>query len=168
STDDGYWFVEDNPAQDQLVACAIQQAKIDVRHIHALGWSAGALHTDTVAVMRSNYMASVISYSGGYGPWPGTMTVQDPTNHVASIQTYGDASDVVFINFPMASKQWYSTFQPKGYYTMMCNHPGGHAIDSGVAPKSLKFFTDHPYGVSPEPYAAGVPSDFPSYCKNMP
>lgn len=167
-TDDGYWFVEDNVVQDTIVACAIQQAKIDPTHIHALGWSAGALHTDTVAMLRSNYMASVISYSGGYGPWPGTMTPQDPNNHVASIQTYGDSTDVVVINFPTQSKQWYTTFQPMGYYTMMCNHPGGHEIDPGVAPVSLTFFMAHPYKVSPEPYASAVPSGFPSYCKNAP
>ncbi|HVU05498.1 MAG TPA: hypothetical protein VHE30_27310 [Polyangiaceae bacterium] len=50
----------------------------------------------------------------------------------------------------------------------MCNHPGGHEIDPGVAPLSLQFFLDHPYEVSPEPYAAGVPSSYPSYCKNSP
>ena len=126
------------------------------------------MHTDTVALLRSNYMASVISYSGGYGPWPGTMTAQDPSNHVSSIQTYGDASDAVVINFPQASKQYYTTFQPQGYYTMMCSHPGGHAIDTGVAPKSLDFFMAHPFKVNPEPYASAVPAGFPTYCKNAP
>jgi hypothetical protein len=28
---------------------------------------------------------------------------------------------------------------------------------------SLKFFQDHPFGVTPEPYTS-LPSGFPSYC----
>jgi hypothetical protein len=27
--------------------------------------------------------------------------------------------------------------------------------------------TDHRFGVSPEPYANGLPADFPSYCKTI-
>jgi predicted esterase len=168
STDDFVWWVEDDDVQDTVVACAIQQAKIDTRQIHALGWSAGALHSCHIALARSNYMASIISYSGGYPPWPGTATIQDPTNHVASIMTYGDSTDVVVISFPTQSNTWYQTLSPQGYYTMMCNHPGGHMIDANVAPLSLEFFMDHPYKVSPEPYAGGVPPEYPSYCKNTP
>lgn len=163
TTDDLVWFVEDDDVQDTLVACAIQQAKIDVRHIHALGWSAGALHSDHVALARNNYMASVISYSGGQ-LFP--VTLPDPNAKVATIQTYGTTGDAVVIDFPTQSKAWYNTYQPKGWYTMMCKHAGGHAIDTGVAPVSLKFFMDHPYGVSPEPYANAIPAGFPSYCGN--
>jgi hypothetical protein len=54
-----------------------------------------------------------------------------------------------------------------GYYTMMCHHSGGHEIDPMVAPVSLQFFMAHPYKVSPEPYANGIPMGFPSYCSNM-
>lgn len=168
TTDDFVWWAEDADVQDTVVACAIQQAKIDTRRIHALGWSAGALHASWIGLARSNYMASVISYSGGYPVWPGTDTPQDASNHVASIMTYGDSSDVVVVSFPTQSKSWYSKLQPKGYYTMMCNHPGGHKIDTGVAPLSLQFFLDHPYKVSPEPYAGMIPSGYPSYCKNAP
>jgi predicted esterase len=63
TTDDFVWWVEDADVQDTVVACAIQQAKIDTRRIHALGWSAGALHSAWVGLARSNYMASIISYS---------------------------------------------------------------------------------------------------------
>jgi hypothetical protein len=50
----------------------------------------------------------------------------------------------------------------------MCHHPGGHMVDTGVAPVSLNFFMDHPYKVSPEPYATAIPSIYPSYCHNTP
>jgi hypothetical protein len=165
TTDDDYWYVEDGPIQDTLVACAIQKAKIDTRHIHALGWSAGALHTMWVAFARSNYMASVVSYSGGVlNPMP-----QDPTNKVPAILTYGDPGlDAVIIDFNQASNAYYKTYSPMGYYAMMCHHPGGHEVDPMVAPVSLNFFMDHPYKVKPEPYATTIPSMYPSYCHNMP
>jgi dipeptidyl aminopeptidase/acylaminoacyl peptidase len=167
TTDDNWWFVEDDPVQDFVVACAIQQGNIDPRHIHALGWSAGALHSMHIGFARANYMASIISYSGG-NPVLQTQS-QDPTNHFSSILTYGDqGTDVVIIDFNQNSHTYYTTYQPMGYYTMMCHHTGGHEIDPMVAPVALEFFMAHPYKVSPEPYANGIPMDFPSYCSNTP
>jgi hypothetical protein len=82
--------------------------------------------------------------------------------------TYGDSgSDVVVLDFNTNSHTYYTNYQPKGYYTMMCHHSGGHMIDAGVAPHSLEFFMAHPYKVSPEPYMT-IPSGFPTYCGNMP
>ena len=166
TTDDGYWFLEDDVVADEIVACAVQQAKIDVKHIHTLGWSAGGLHTTHVAQARSNYIASFISYSGGLFLLPSTD--QNPANKVAGILTYGDpGSDVVILDFNAQSQSWYKMFQPKGWYSMMCHHPGGHEVDPQIAPLSLRFFKDHPFEVNPEPYASAVPSGYPSYCSNM-
>ncbi|HEX4478019.1 MAG TPA: hypothetical protein VH142_23185, partial [Polyangiaceae bacterium] len=166
TTDDGYWFVEDDVVLDTIVSCAIAQANIDVTHIHTLGWSAGALHTTHVAQARSNYIASFISYSGGLYLLPSMD--QNPANKVAGILTYGDpGSDDVILDFNAQSLAWYKQFQPEGWYSMMCHHPGGHEIDPEVAPHSLEFFKAHPFEVSPEPYATTIPSDFPSYCSNM-
>ncbi|HVW23824.1 MAG TPA: hypothetical protein VHC69_00545 [Polyangiaceae bacterium] len=166
TTDDGYWFVEDDVVLDEIVSCAVQQANIDVTHIHTLGWSAGALHTTHVAQARSNYIASFISYSGGLYLLPSTD--QNPANKVAGILTYGDpGSDVVILDFNAQSQTWYKTFQPMGWYSMMCHHPGGHEVDPQIAPLSLRFFKDHPFEVNPEPYANMIPSGYPSYCSNM-
>lgn len=167
TTDDLYWFVEDNPIMDDVVACAIEQAKIDTRHIHVLGWSAGALHTVYVALSRSNYIASFVSYSGGLPAFP-PVAPQDPCNHVSGLLTYG-LVDAVVLDFPTQSKIYYDLYAPQGYYTMMCNHGGIHSIDGQVAPVSLKFFMDHPYKVDPKPYESAIPTGlggFPSYCKN--
>jgi hypothetical protein len=166
TTDDNWWYVQDDPVQDFVVACAIQQANIDTRHIHALGWSAGALHSMHIGFARANYMASIVSYSGGN---PSQAQSQNPTNHFSSILTYGDqGTDVVIIDFNQNSHTYFTTYQPMGYYTMMCHHAGGHEIDPMVAPVSLDFFMAHPYKVSPEPYANGIPTGFPSYCGNTP
>ena len=166
TTDDGYWFVEDDVVADEIVACAVQQANIDITHIHTLGWSAGGLHTTHVAQARSNYIASFISYSGGLFVLPSTD--QNPANHVAGILTYGDpGADVVILDFNAQSQSWYKQFQPMGWYSMMCHHPGGHEVDPQIAPLSLRFFKDHPFEVKPEPYASMIPSGYPSFCSNM-
>lgn len=50
---------------------------------------------------------------------------------------------------------------------MMCDHDGGHALPPAIVTKVPEFFADHPYKVAPEPYAAGLPSGFPSYCRDQ-
>jgi predicted esterase len=137
-----------------------------VTPIHTLGWSAGGLHTTHVAQARSNYIASFISYSGGLYLLPSMD--QDPTNKVAGILTYGEAgADVVILDFNAQSQSWYEMYQPKGWYSMMCHHPGGHEVDPQIAPLSLSFFKDHPFKVEPEPYAMKIPGVYPSSCTNM-
>jgi len=74
---------------------------------------------------------------------------------------------VVILDFNKSSQSWYTRYQPMGWYTMMCHHPGGHEVDPQIAPLALRFFKDHPFLVNPEPYASAVPSDYPSYCSNM-
>ena len=167
STDDLVWFAEDDYIMDDVVACAVQQAKIDTKRIHVLGWSAGALHSTHVALARSNYIASFISYSGGSYLLP--TDIQNPNNHVAGILSYGaQGVDTVILDFHQQSISWYDTYNAMGWYCMMCDHEQGHMIPSDLAPHAYKFFMDHPFEVDPEPYAGGVPAEFPSYCKNMP
>jgi hypothetical protein len=41
----------------------------------------------------------------------------------------------------------------------------GHTIPSGIGTSTVQFLEDHPFGVSPEPYASMLPDAFPDYCK---
>ncbi len=53
-----------------------------------------------------------------------------------------------------------------GGFAVDCDHGGGHVSapdDRKIA--GWQFLKDHPFGVSPEPYANGLPSGFPRYCK---
>jgi hypothetical protein len=164
--DDVGWYVEDDPVSDQVVACAIAQAKIDPRHIHSLGFSAGALHSIHLALARSDYIASVVSYSGGSQD-PAAQQEQDPSNHVAALLAYGRAGvDAVGIDFNLLAREWYDTVHPKGWYTLMCDHDGSHVVPTDLAPHVYRFLLDHPYKVEPEPYAAAIPAEFPAYCRN--
>lgn len=162
--DDVQWYAEDDAVADHVVACALEQANIDTRHIHSLGFSAGALYSIRLALVRSNYIASVVSYSGGaYGD----DKALDPDNKVASIVSYGrQGLDTIVLDFTDASLQWYDESRARGAYSMLCPHDGGHIIPTDLVPQIYQFFMDHPYEVAPEPYRNAIPSGFPEYCSN--
>jgi predicted esterase len=164
--EDAAWYDEDQAVADHVVACAIDQANIDLRRIHSVGFSAGALLSLHLATSRSNYIASVVSYSGGMLD---DSPPADPDNKVPAILSYGrQGSDTIVLNFTDLSLQWYSTYRPRGYYSMMCQHDGTHIIPEALVPHVLQFLRDHPYRVAPEPYAAAIPAGYPSYCSNTP
>jgi predicted esterase len=164
--DDAVWYDQDDPVADHVVACAIQQAKIDVRRIHSVGFSAGALHSLHLALARSNYIASVVSYSGGMLD---DKDAVDPNNKVPAILAFGrQGSDTIVLDFTDLSLSWYETNRIRGYYSMLCQHDGPHVIPEDLVPHVLEFLLDHPYRVAPEPYANMIPSDYPAYCSNTP
>lgn len=165
--DDVVWYDEDDVVSDQVVACAMQQAQIDPRRIHAVGFSSGALHAMHLALARSDYIASVVSFSGGVPATP--REAQDPTNKVASLLSYGrEGVDNAVVDFNISSHDWYTTYVPQGYYVLMCAHGRGHEIPKDLPAHILRFLLDHPYRVSPEPYTSKIPAELPSYCRNTP
>jgi hypothetical protein len=113
---------------------------------------------------RSSYLAASLPNSGGYTI--GGNMLQDPT-HVPAVMTEHGApgADVVIVDFSVQSMVLDVDVAMKGGFAIDCNHGGGHV----GAPVDLKaagwqFLKDHPFGVSPEPYASGLPSTFPPYC----
>ncbi len=169
NTGDNVWYQSDAAFADQTVACAIQQYKIDPRHIHTAGYSAGGLQTVYMWYARSGYIASVISYSGGDGII-NKVAMQDPSNVAPAIGAHGAVgSDQLVLDFAMDTENWESEIKTAGGFSIDCNDGGSH-LDffakraPGLKPVAWKFFNDHPFKVKPEPYTA-LPSGFPSYCK---
>ena len=52
----------------------------------------------------------------------------------------------------------------KGSFVVACNHDMGHSLRAEWWDYAVPFLLDHPYGVDPEPYADGLPDDFPTWC----
>jgi hypothetical protein len=162
NTGNNVWYTGDFDITDEVLACAIDQQHIDTRHIHALGFSAGGLQSGYMAYARSNYMASVVTYSGGSL----TGTLKDPSNPPAAMCQHGDpGSDVVILDFATASANMEKDLKSKGGFAIDCNHGGGHMIPTAAVASSWQFLKDHPYKTKPDPYAGGIPSGFPTYCK---
>jgi len=165
------WFIVNQSAKtddfvlaDEIVACFAAAGRIDPLHIHSMGMSAGALQTTAVSFMRSDYIASVATYSGGM-PDGFSPSIEDPTNKFAALIFSGGASDDVFgVDFQAASDRYRTMLVASGHYAEGCDHGQGHNIPLDAAPSVALFFAANPYGAWPSPYAAGLPASFPSYC----
>jgi poly(3-hydroxybutyrate) depolymerase len=171
---DLYWYSTDVNYADQAVACAIDQYKIDTRHIHVAGYSAGGLQTVYMWAARSSYVASVISYSGGYiiinAPQASDAMYENKANTAAAIGAHGAAgSDALGADFASATQTWEGMIKMGGGFSIDCNDGGSH-LDfftkraPGLKAVAYTFFAAHPYGVKPEPWTS-LPSGFPTYCK---
>jgi hypothetical protein len=173
NTGDGVWYTGDVDYADQIIACAIQQLNIDVRHIHASGYSAGALQSGYMYYARSGYLASLVLYSGGAFA-PGQS--QDPSNIAPIIGAHGAAGTS---SCTITSSNCDFLAGSTTSFEMSVKTAGGFAIDcddgsshtditrlTRLGPSAWQFFKDHPFKVGkPDPYANGLPSGFPTYCK---
>jgi len=72
--------------------------------------------------------------------------------------------DQVFVDFYTASRAWTQDMKNKGAFAVDCNHGGNHTIPAAVVPSGWRFLKNHPFNVSPEPYAGALPGSFPTYC----
>jgi poly(3-hydroxybutyrate) depolymerase len=166
------WFLvnqspklDDFLVADEIVGCLVAAHRIDPRHIHSMGMSAGALQTTALGFLRAAYVASVATYSGGTPP--GFVAPnQDAANKFAALIFDGGATDSVFgVDFRAASEAYLATLRGSGHFAALCDHGLGHAIPLDAAPSVAAFFAANGYGAWPSPYAAqGLPTSFPTYC----
>ena len=171
NTGNGVWYTDDFKMADEILACAVQQLNIDTSRIFTAGCSAGGLQVGAMAYERSSYIAAAMPNSGGT-VFATASSFDSP--HVPSLITTHGASgtDVVVVDFSQTSAiedkdiaLHASSSTPPGGYVVDCNHGAGHC---GAPPDDIaaqwQFCQDHPFGVSSDPYANGLPSSFPSYC----
>jgi poly(3-hydroxybutyrate) depolymerase len=148
---------------DQIAACAVRDYHIDPHRIYTTGCSAGGLQAGCMGLMRSNYIAAVLPNSGGS---VFAQASQSP-DHVPSVMTMHGApgSDVVIVDFSQTSMTYDQAIKSAGGFVVNCNHGGGHCgAPADLQKAGWQFLKDHPFGVSTEPYAGGLPAGFPSYC----
>lgn len=159
------WYsIGDLKYADQIVACAVQNHNIDPKQIYVTGCSAGGLMTGVMSILRSNYVASAATNSGGI---LGVPDFEDPSRVPSAMTMHGGAGDNVIVNFGDTSHNYQNALKAAGATTVIeCNHMIGHC----GAPQDLyvsawEFLKAHPFGVSPSPYAGGLPGTFPAYCQ---
>ncbi len=145
---------------DEVVACAQQTLGIDVRRIHSVGFSAGAMHNTHFAARRG-YLASIVNYSGAH---MGGDDVRTPENLYPAMLFHGGAKDQVILQFQSTTEKYAAELQDEGHFAFICNHGLGHTVPSAARGSAWQFLLDHPYGQTPEPYLGGLPTGFPSYC----
>ena len=147
---------------DEVLACAIQKVGVDMRRIHSVGFSAGAMNTTQVGWRRSGYIASVVTFSGAQlGNEPPD---QDPTNLFPAMVVHGGPEDIVVIKFMDNSIKYHEYLKSLGHFSFLCNHNKKHTVPTDIRVPAWQFLQDHPFGQQPEPYAGGLPGSFPAYC----
>lgn len=144
---------------DDLLSCIWQQYDVDLDRIHATGMSAGGLWTSELLVNRSEWLASAAPLSGGANqPIP-------ETTPIPVLLTWGGPTDTYQgYSFDNASYRLSEYLRANGHFVVHCIHSLGHRVPPGSTEWVWSFLRDHPRGVDPEPYAAGLPADFPDYC----
>ena len=168
----GEWYLnttdklDDLQVADMVVACAVKVKNIDINRIHVAGFSAGGKQAAQMAIRRSNYVASVVLYSGGLfplqlNPYP---PYQNLGNKFASMVFWGGPSDVVLTDNVIAARDYATFVSANGNPVIMCDHNLGHTIPPEGQASAWRFFQDHPWGVSPEPWSSALPVDIPAYC----
>jgi len=165
------WFIvnqspklDDFLVADEIVGCFAAAHRIEPRHIHSMGMSAGALQTTAFSFYRSSYVASVATFSGGM-PAGFSPPNQNPENKFAALIFDGGASDNVFgVDFKAASEAYAANLTASGHFARICDHGKGHEIPLDAAPSVAAFFTANSFGAWPSPFASGLPASFPSYC----
>ena len=156
---------DDFLVMDEIVACAVQDVGIDPHRIHLAGFSAGGMFTGQASYRRSNYLASVVVFSGGFYAPSAAPTDAEPQNLFSAMVVHGGPGDEYggIINFLESSGYYMDALRDAGRFVVECDHGMGHTI--GNEQQSIHmFYDDHPWGTSPSPYAGGLPAGFIDEC----
>jgi predicted esterase len=158
---------------DDMLACVSAQFVVNKECVSSAGVSAGALFTDQLAGGRGQYLASIVSLSGGTGGL--IKPFGNPEHRMPAIVLWGGPTDNCFgvMNFEQSSKDLEQALTARNHFFLECVHNCGHAeppIDAAPGLTSYasmwQFVLDHPYWLGPNesPYAKGLPELFPSWC----
>ncbi len=164
TTGNQVWYTGDFEMADDILACAIEQQGVDPRRVYTAGCSAGGLQASAMVYGRSSYLAGAMPNSGGIVlPYK----LEDATHIPAVIATHGAMGvDVVGVDFSTTTANMAKDVAAKGGFFVDCDHGGGHCRSPTVVTNAQwDFLKAHPFGVDPEPFASGLPSDFPAVCK---
>ena len=147
---------------DDLLTCLYDQYQVDLDQVWASGMSAGGLWTTYLTRHRAEWRAATAPFRGGTDPIiPGS----PPATPLPVMVTWGGEDDVLsFVDFDEMNLAFQAELAETDHFVVSCNHGLGHTIPSTGPDAALEFLFDHPREVSPEPYADGLPEDFPDYC----
>ena len=174
---------------DSIMACLEKKWKIDEKHIHISGFSAGAITANSIGLQRPDKVASILSYSGAYFSdkasrddlgeiygmkigdffsWP---DFAEKHNKYPQVFVYGnEESDswgmagMFMIYFNKMARFGANYLTGLGHESLLCNHGRDHTV-AGITENALiKFFADHPFGTEVSPYREALPEEFSEIC----
>jgi len=166
---------------DEVLACLDDRYGVDPMHVHSMGFSLGGVTTDMLVSQRSDRIASVATYSGGY--WNNEVNVGgllgsvvtwpefDVETQYAQLFMHGGRNDLFDLSVLQLHFDQYAVadslfLNERGHDTVICDHGAGHSASApGMgADRFIEFFAAHPHGTTESPYASGLPASFADYC----
>ena len=145
---------------DDLITCVDAQYGVDPAQIYVTGMSAGGLYTSFLGVAKSDVIAAVAPFSGGFIP-----PYEQPDTLVPYLVSWGGKSDqAVNQDFNLLSMDMIADLDAAGHFYATCNHNQGHSWPAEVTEPVLYWLFAHPYGTNPIPYATMLPDTWPAYC----
>ncbi|MCO4761738.1 MAG: hypothetical protein KC502_09555 [Myxococcales bacterium] len=146
---------------DDMLKCVSEQYSVDSDRIYVNGMSAGAMMTTFLTLHRGKKLAATAPFSGGYlHDWP------KDAPKVPMLVTWGGDEDFAYKqNFDTLAKALMGNLDANGWFYGLCNHGTGHKAPGAVVKAAWSFLKAHKLGEKASPFAAGLPKDFPDYCK---
>lgn len=168
---------------DAVLRCVQERYGLDEDRVYTVGFSAGALMSDLLGVLRGDRLAGIVAFSGGYfanpdNPptlgslrsfvaWPELIT----PNRYAQMLVFGGDRDTYPLVIAQARFDLYAAndvpwLTAAGHDVVACNHNMGHTIPRALmGPAIVQFLSAHRRGGGASPWAAALPSTFPDYCQ---
>ena len=167
---------------DAVLRCLDQRWGVDRDRVYTAGFSAGAIMSDLLGVLRGSQLAAVASYSGGYFSNPDNPPTLGPLRtypnwpalpssaRYSQLMLFGGESDafnlfVAMAHFDVFAGNDVGYLNARRHDVVYCNHNGGHTVPRTLLGRQVvQFFAAHPRGVAASPWASALPSGWPSYC----
>jgi len=174
---------------DAILECLDERWGVDEERIYLSGFSAGAITANSVALMRSEVIASVFTYSGAYfsNPeardalgeimgmkvgdffsWP---DFEEDHNKYPQVLISGDTEKDTWstsgftIDFNQMAGLDSEYLVSLGHDVVLCNHGGAHSMSGLTKKDAVKFFHEHPRGTTQSPYRDGLPEGWDDICQ---
>jgi len=165
---------------DEVLECIDQRWGVDWEHVHSIGFSAGAVCSDMLGVLRGEVLASVVAFSGIYFSNPANdiaLTNWVDMTHDAlypQLIMHGGVQDTwgvppfVEMKFNEAALNDRDWLNGRGHDIVFCEHALGHNIPMDFRGLQVaEFFKEHPRGAA-SPWMGGLPESFTKYCVPSP
>jgi predicted esterase len=147
---------------DDLVACADEQFDINNNRVYTTGFSAGALWSTWLLMNRAEYLAAVITFSGGTDA--SVVLYSTPAEDVPVLAIHGGPSDTfAIINFSDMTEAMVESLTEDGHPIIMCDHGRGHTIPFNPYDWAFPWLFAQSWGEPDMP--APLPSSWPAFCE---
>ncbi len=156
----GQWRNADIQLFDDLLGCLYQQYNVDLDRIYTHGHSMGALWSSLLVVARANRLAAATVLSGGLQ----SSQYRRPASPIPVLLVWGGPTDTYGnFSFDSTTRTFSTRLQADGHLVVECEGTFGHQLPPDQE-SFVRFLNDHRRG-QPEPYANGLPSNWPGWCR---